>query len=124
MEERPQSRKSRCYPANMAQEGSLPTPNLETDTTGIENQSRSSTRLCGGDSNMANTISVAGGVEAQQGGTPNVHLEEEFLNNRMVVIRKHQEKEWMDEATGRLLAQAIRKSTNDTYNRHWKNLAN
>ncbi|CEG78227.1 hypothetical protein RMATCC62417_12865 [Rhizopus microsporus] len=42
----------------------------------------------------------------------------------MAVIRKHQGKGWMDEATGKFLAQAIRKSTNDTYSRHWENWAN
>jgi hypothetical protein len=108
----------------MAQEGSLPTPALETDTAGIEeNQSRSSTRLCDGDPNMANTILVADNVEAQQDGTPSLHLEEEFLSNRMAVIRMYQEKEWMDEEISKLLAQVIRKSTNDAYNRHWKNWA-
>ncbi|CAO3658114.1 unnamed protein product [Rhizopus microsporus] len=125
MEDRSQSRENRCFPASMAKEGSLPTSTLETDTAGIEeNQSRSSTRLCDGDPNMANTILVADGVEAQQGGTPSLQLEEEFLSNRMAVIRMYQEKEWMDEATSKFLAQAIRKSTNDAYNRHWKNWAN
>ena len=110
---------------SMAKEGSLPTSTLETDTAGIEeNQSRSSTRLCDGDPNMANTILVADGVEAQQGATLSLQLEEEFLSNRMAVIRMYQEKEWMDEATSKFLAQAIRKSTNDAYNRHWKNWAN
>jgi hypothetical protein len=50
----------------MTQKGSLPTPTLETDTTGIEeNQSRSSTRFCDGGPNMTNAILVADGVEAQ-----------------------------------------------------------
>ena len=98
---------------------------LETDTAGIEeNQSRLSTRLCDGDPNMANTILVADSVEAQQGATLSLQLEEEFLSNHMAVIRMYQEKEWMDEATSKFLAQAICKSTNDAYNRHWKNWAN
>ncbi|KAG1239783.1 hypothetical protein G6F68_018297 [Rhizopus microsporus] len=70
---------------------------------------------------MANTILVADSVEAQQGATLSLQLEEEFLSNHMAVIRMYQEKEWMDEATSKVLAQAIRKSTNDAYNRHWKN---
>ncbi|CEG81076.1 hypothetical protein RMATCC62417_15318 [Rhizopus microsporus] len=73
---------------------------------------------------MANTILVADGIEAQQDGTPSFHPEEERLSNRMTVTRKHREKEWMDEAIAKFLVQAIRKSTNDAYNRHWKNWAN
>jgi hypothetical protein len=106
----------------MAQEGPLPTPTLETDTTGIEdNQSISSTGLCDGDPNMANTILVVDDVEAQQDGIPSLHLEEDFLSNRMAVIQMYQEKEWMDEAISKFIAQAIRKSTNNAYNRHWRN---
>ncbi|CEJ02200.1 hypothetical protein RMCBS344292_16213 [Rhizopus microsporus] len=125
MEDRSQSRENRRFPANMAQEGPLHTPTLEADTAGVEeNQSKLSVRLCDGDSNMANTILVADGVEAQQDGTSSLQLEEEFLSNRMAVIRVYQEKEWMDEATSKFLAQAICKSTNDAYNRYWKNWAN
>ena len=80
--------------------------------------------MCDGDSNMANTILVADGVEAQQDGTSSLQLEEEFLSNRMADIWRYQEKEWMDEATSKFLVQAIRKSTNDAYNRYWKNCAN
>ncbi|CEG82791.1 hypothetical protein RMATCC62417_16799 [Rhizopus microsporus] len=85
-----------------------------------EKQSRLSTCLCGGDLNMANIILVADGIEAQQDGTPSFHPEEELLSNRVTVIRMYQEKEWMDEAAAKFLAQAIRKSTNNAYNRHWK----
>ncbi|CEI87522.1 hypothetical protein RMCBS344292_01933 [Rhizopus microsporus] len=122
MEERSQSRRNRWFSASMAQEGSLPTPILETNTTDMENQSGSSTRFCDGDPKMANTILVTDGAEAQQGGASSFHLEEESLSNCMAVIRMYQEKEWMDKPTGKFLAQAIRKSTNDAYNRYWKKL--
>ncbi|ORE21593.1 hypothetical protein BCV71DRAFT_261078 [Rhizopus microsporus] len=115
----------RWHQQEAEKEGSLPTSTLEADTAGVEeNQSRSSARLCDGDSNMANTILVADGVEAQQDGTSSLQLEEEFLSNRMADIWRYQEKEWMDEATSKFLVQAIRKSTNDAYNRYWKNCAN
>ncbi|RCH91870.1 hypothetical protein CU097_011943 [Rhizopus azygosporus] len=84
----PRAERTDAFQQTWPRKGSLHTPTLEAHTAGVEeNQSRSSARLCDGDSNMANTILVADGVEAQQDGTSSLQLEEEFLSNRMAVIR-------------------------------------
>ncbi|CEG70419.1 hypothetical protein RMATCC62417_06323 [Rhizopus microsporus] len=122
MEDRSQSRENRRFPANMAQEGPLHTPTLEADTAGVEeNQSRSSARLCNGDSNMASPILVADGVEAQQDGTPSIQLQEEFLSNRQEIVKRWQEKAELSQSTAQYLTQSTRKSTSNNYNKNWKN---
>ncbi|KAG1229890.1 hypothetical protein G6F67_006830 [Rhizopus microsporus] len=109
------------FPANMAQEGPLPTPTLEADTASVEeNQSRSSAGLCNGNLNMANPILVADGVEAQQDETPSLQLEE-FLSNRLEIVKRWQEKAELSQSMAQYLAQSTRKSISDNYNRHWKN---
>lgn len=78
----------------MVQERPLPTPTLATDPTGVEeDQSRSSTELCDGDSSMTSAILVADDVEAQQDESPGFQYEEEFLSNHLVIIKRWQEKE-------------------------------
>ncbi|KAG1179574.1 hypothetical protein G6F70_006014 [Rhizopus microsporus] len=64
---------------------------------------------------------------AQEGPLPTPTLEtdtaEEFLSNRLDIVKRWQEKAKLSQSTAQYLTRSTRKSISDNYNRHWKNWA-